>query len=317
VQQKYYLLHTLHKAIKAFHPKEIICTWWDPWGYLAILLGHFAKIPVICVGHGQEVIHSSEKSFAKLAKNWLRSYIFRRSALVVAVSNFTKSQIESLGVKSLNIKVIPNGLMSDYIKNANQSILPSNGTQNFVDRHVILQVGRLVSRKGHETVLQALTQIRGYLSKPVVYIIVGAGPQQEPLMQLAQQLGLQDGIIFTGFIPDENLHHYYRSADVVVMPSHNPRNAGDVEGFGIVYLEAYAHAKPVIGVRAGGVPDVIQHEETGVLIPPGDVSALAKAFLRLLNNPEEAKKMGEKGRERLNTEWEWGKLCQEFLLSET
>jgi len=134
------------------------------------------------------------------------------------------------------------------------------------------------------------------------------------LRRKAQALGLEGSAVFAGNVPEDELHRYYRESDLVVMPSHNPRDPGVVEGFGIVYLEAYAHGKPVIGVRSGGVPDAVHDGVTGLLVPPGAADQLEHAILWFIQNPAEGRAMGERGRELVLTQWRWENLCKEFLL---
>jgi phosphatidylinositol alpha-1,6-mannosyltransferase len=233
---------------------------------------------------------------------------------VIAVSNFTEKRIMDMGVNEDKIKFVPNGLSADYIEEASGFSKEASRALLKLDGYVILQVGRLVPRKGHELVLKALQAVRQELDEPVCYVVVGSGPYRKELEIRASQLGVRENTVFTGFIPDKELHLYYSASDLVVMPSFNRTDSGDVEGFGIVYLEAYAHAKPVIGASAGGVPDAIMNEETGLLVSPGDTEALAAGILRLLKNSSESKRMGVYGQKLVMTRWNWDNLCDEFLL---
>jgi phosphatidylinositol alpha-1,6-mannosyltransferase len=315
VLQKIYLARELYRHMRVFKPAEIICTWWDPWGYVAILLRPLFRVPVVSVAHGQEVIRHSGRGAARLFKRWIRSCVFRESDLVVAVSGFTQRQVRALGVADSRIKVIPNGLTSEYIEMA-----ASAGGAHADDRksaaYQILQVGRLVERKGHAMVLEALAHVKYSYPVSIRYVIVGSGPLELPLHRKAQELGLEGSAIFVGSVSDNELHRFYQMSDLVVMPSHNPRDPGDVEGFGIVYLEAYAHGKPVIGVQSGGVPDAVQDGVTGLLTPPGAADQLGHAILWLMQNPAEARAMGDRGRQLVLQQWRWENLCKEFLLEE-
>jgi phosphatidylinositol alpha-1,6-mannosyltransferase len=312
--QKVYLEWVLQRTIRRFDPDRIICTWWDPLGYLALPLSKLQGIPLICVGHGQEVIRLPGRAWARWVKRWLRSLTFRHAARVIAVSRFTKERIKDIGLHGDQVQVVPNGLSSHYIEQASEYARKESRALLKLKGRIVLQVGRLVPRKGHELVLEAFQRIQETLDETVRYVIVGSGPYRQRLEGTATSMGIAEEIVFTGFVPDDELHHYYSASDLVVMPAHNPTNAGDVEGFGIVYLEAYAHGKPVIGAEAGGAPDAIVHEETGLLIPPGDSEALAAGILRLLEDPAEAASMGSYGQELLQTRWNWDWLCDAFLL---
>jgi phosphatidylinositol alpha-1,6-mannosyltransferase len=312
--QKAYLGLMMHRKVARFDPDQIICTWWDPFGYLALIVSRLRGIPIICVAHGQETMRLPQDFGARQLKQWLRDSTFRYATLVVAVSNFTQKRIVDMGVDENRVKVVPNGLSLDYIRQAPSFSKDVCRASLSLDGHIILQVGRLVPRKGHKFVFEALPTIKSTLDQPIRFVIVGSGPYREELEQKASQMGVRDNVTFTGFIPDAELHCYYAASDIVVMPAFNPNDRGDVEGFGIVYLEAYAHGKPVIGARAGGVPDAIVHRETGLLVPPGDPNALEESVLYLLKNPSEARMMGIFGQKLVNTRWNWNVLYKEFLL---
>ena len=314
LSQKAYLAWTLHQTLKRFNPDQIICTWWDPLGYLALPLSRLRGVPLLCVGHGQEVIRLPQRAGARWLKKWLRDLTFRSASRAIAVSCFTKQHILNMPVHEERVKVVPNGLSPDYIEAASSCSQELSRAQLNLDGHTILQVGRLVPRKGHMLVLQALRRVRQMLAEPVRYVIVGSGPYGQELQAAAADSGVAQNVLFTGFIPDDELHHYYSASDVVVMPAFNPADPGDVEGFGIVYLEAYAHRKPVIGAEAGGAPDAIVRGETGLLVPPGDIEALASALLRLLQNPPLAESMGSHGQALVRERWNWELLSDEFLL---
>jgi phosphatidylinositol alpha-1,6-mannosyltransferase len=182
---------------------------------------------------------------------------------------------------------------------------------------LLLTVSRLVKRKGHDLVMKALAQIRPRFPQ-ARYAVVGDGPEREALFSLAQRLGLSEHVIFAGSVPDHDLPAWYAACDVFVMPSRDIAGQPP-EGLGLVYLEANAAGKPVIGARTGGVPDAIVHEQTGLLVDPEDVKALAAAIQRLIEHPAEAGRMGETGRQRVLREFTWHAVAERFLsaLSET
>ena len=312
--QKVYLLKMLDELVIRFRPDEMICTWWDPLGYLAALISRWRGIPYVCVGHGQEILQLSEDLHIRKIKRRLKQLAFNNADRVIAVSRFTKQCIVKVGVSQEQVKVVPNGLSPEFIKRASGFSQESARLMLGIDGHIILQVGRLVPRKGHELMFDALPIVRRNLGSPVSYVIVGSGPYMDILKKKVRALGLEKSVLFTGFVPDDRLHLYYSATDIVVMPSHNPERPGDVEGFGITYLEAYAHGKAVIGTSVGGVPDAILHEETGFLIPPGDSEILSRRIVDLLRDPSKAVMMGQHGQRLVQTRWNWDFLYREFLL---
>jgi phosphatidylinositol alpha-1,6-mannosyltransferase len=163
------------------------------------------------------------------------------------------------------------------------------------DCRVLLTVGRLIERKGHATVIKALSSILQRFPA-TRYVIVGAGPEEYKLKKMVQQAGLRDYVLFTGEVDNKELACWYEICDIFVMPHRDLPSVGDTEGCPTVFLEAGAHGKPVIGGRDGGVTDAILHDRTGFIIDGTDASKLEESVCHLLNNPELAAKMGAAGR---------------------
>jgi phosphatidylinositol alpha-1,6-mannosyltransferase len=138
-----------------------------------------------------------------------------------------------------------------------------------------------------------------------VLLLVGNGPYRAELSRLASRLGVADSVVFTGPVSWQDLPAYYDAADVFAMPCRTRRHGLDVEGLGIVYLEASAAGLPVIGGDSGGAPDAILPGESGYVVPGGDVAAVASRLTQLLGDPAAAAAMGEKGMAWVEREWRW------------
>ena len=175
-------------------------------------------------------------------------------------------------------------------------------------RPVVVCVSRLVKRKGQDTLIRAWPAVRG-AGDPVL-LLVGSGPETRRLRQLARQLGVADSVVFTGQVPDAELPAYYDAGDVFAMPCRTRRGGLDVEGLGIVYLEASATGLPVIAGDSGGAPDAVLSGETGYVVQGGDVRALAARLNELLADPAGARAMGEKGLAWVDREWRWGLVAR-------
>jgi phosphatidylinositol alpha-1,6-mannosyltransferase len=171
-------------------------------------------------------------------------------------------------------------------------------------RPVVLCVSRLVPRKGQDTLIRAWPQVRG-VSRNAVLLLVGDGPYRNGLRRLARKLGVADSVIFAGAVPQQELPAYFDAGDVFAMPCRTRRRGLDVEGLGIVYLEASATGLPVIGGDSGNAPDAIREGETGYVVPGGNVSVLAERLARLVTDPGAARSMGEKGMAWIHREWQW------------
>jgi phosphatidylinositol alpha-1,6-mannosyltransferase len=172
------------------------------------------------------------------------------------------------------------------------------------NRPVAVCVSRMVPRKGQDTLIKAWPEVKAMVSGAVL-LLVGDGPYAPRLKRLARELNLKqnEDIIFTGAVPWNELPGYYDAADVFAMPCRTRRGGLDVEGLGIVYLEASATGLPVIGGDSGGAPDAILDGETGYVV--GDLPALVARMAELLGDPGKARTMGEKGLAWVHREWRW------------
>jgi len=170
------------------------------------------------------------------------------------------------------------------------------------DRPLVVCVSRLVRRKGQDTLIRAWPRVRAEV-RDAVLLLVGDGPYARRLRKLASQLGVSDSVLFTGAVPWPELPAHYDAADVFAMPCRTRRAGLDVEGLGIVYLEASATGLPVIGGDSGGAPDAILEGESGYVAD--DVAAAATRLIELLADPAKARSMGEKGLAWVDREWRW------------
>ena len=171
------------------------------------------------------------------------------------------------------------------------------------DTPVVVCVSRLVTRKGQDTLIRAWPQVRAACG--AVLLLVGGGPAESRLRRLVGHLGVTGSVVFTGSVPGEELPAYYDAGDVFAMPCRTRRGGLDVEGLGIVYLEASAAGLPVVGGDSGGAPDAILDGETGYVVPGGDAAAVAGRVIQLLADPAAARAMGEKGLAWVDREWRW------------
>jgi len=172
------------------------------------------------------------------------------------------------------------------------------------DRPVVVCVSRLVRRKGQDTLLRAWPDVIRQIPDATL-LIVGSGPYGPDLEKQAAQAGLTASVRFTGPVPQADLPAHYAAGDVFSMPCRTRRGGLDVEGLGIVYLEASAAGLPVVGGDSGGAPDAILEGETGYVVGGRDVAALSGRLVALLSNPAAAKAMGDKGRAWVERDWSW------------
>lgn len=177
------------------------------------------------------------------------------------------------------------------------------------DRPVIVCVSRLVPRKGQDTLIEAMPRILAAVPDAVL-LIVGGGPYEADLRELAVSTGVSDSVVFTGAVPWSELAAHYGAGDVFAMPCRTRRGGLDVEGLGIVYLEASATGLPVIAGDSGGAPDAVLDGETGWVVRGGSPEEAADRIVTLLKDPELRARMGERGREWVEEKWRWDLLAE-------
>jgi len=166
----------------------------------------------------------------------------------------------------------------------------------------VVCVSRMVRRKGQDTLIRAWPQVRAAVGDAVL-LLVGDGPYAGHLRRLARRVGVSDVVLFTGPVPWTELPGYYDAGDVFAMPCRTRRAGLDVEGLGLVYLEASATGLPVIGGDSGGAPDAILDGESGYVVR--DAAGAAARVVELLADPGRARAMGEKGLAWVAREWRW------------
>lgn len=185
---------------------------------------------------------------------------------------------------------------------------PVRARYGLAGRPVVVCVSRLVARKGQDTLIRALPLVRRRVPDAAL-LLVGGGPYRSTLQRLAREVGVADDVVFTGSVPWAELPAHYAAGDVFAMPCRTRAGGLDVEGLGIVYLEASATGLPVIAGDSGGAPDAVRDGETGYVAPGRDVAAVADRVAELLADPERAGRMGAAGRAWVEAEWRWDTLA--------
>ena len=175
---------------------------------------------------------------------------------------------------------------------------------SWLDRPVIVCVSRLMSRKGQDELVRALPKIHE-TSPGASLLIVGEGPHRNEIERLVSKYGVQEFVHLTGKVSQSELSKWYAAGDIFAMPCRTRLGGWDVEGLGIVFLEASATGLPVIVGDSGGAVDAVVDGETGFLVDGRDTNEIARQISFLLNNPQVAKAMGDAGRNWVTNEWTW------------
>lgn len=180
------------------------------------------------------------------------------------------------------------------------------------DRPTVLCLSRLVPRKGQDMLIRALPAIREAIADTVL-VIAGGGPYAEKLHELARTVGVDDHVIFTGSLPSADLAAYHTIADVFAMPARTRGRGLDVEGLGIVYLEASATGVPVVAGMSGGAPETVREGKTGTVVDGRDVPGIARAIISILGDRAAAAAMGARGREFVTGSWQWDHMAARLI----
>jgi phosphatidyl-myo-inositol dimannoside synthase len=277
---------------------------------LAARLFGFAGPPYLCWVHGEEV--TAAQTSRELT--WLAQRVCRHAEAIIANSRSSARIVQTLGVRADRVHIIHPGVDAmRFTTNIDATeirrrLAPSADL-------LLLSVGRLQSRKGHDLVMQALAALKDELPR-LAYVIAGDGRERKRLEDLARSLGVAERVTFLGKVADGELPGLYAASDIFLMPTRDDDR--DIEGFGIVYLEAAAAGRPSIGGRNGGVPEAIEEGVTGLLVEGHDAGELARAIKTLADAPQLRLAMGAAGRERVlrTFSWERAARCVEALHAE-
>lgn len=242
----------------------------------------------------------------------LRGLALRGAAKTLSISRFTDSLVARFGVPATARQVLLPGTrtFSDAETGGDREALFGPGS---AQAFVCLSLSRLVPRKGIDIAIAAVGIVAA--EKPgILYCIGGTGPDQDRLKALVARKNLERHVRFLGRVSDGELGSCYARADLFVLPSRASVDPPDVEGFGIVFLEAAICGTPAIGGASGGIPDAIVDGETGFLVDPEDPQALARKILRCMDDRGELARMGERARARA-LDLTWDKASERYLMA--
>ena len=275
-----------------------------PLALLAPLARDAGARRVIASTHGHEV----GWSMLPLARTALRR-IGNDTDVVTFISQYTRDRFASAFGPRAALERLSPGVDTDRFEPDSVARAELRARYRLGERPVIVCLSRLVPRKGQDMLIRALPAIRARIDGAAL-VIVGGGPYRTTLHQLAHQFGVAEHVVFTDGVPGDELPAHHAMADVFAMPCRT-RGAGlDVEGLGIVYLEASASGVPVVAGRSGGAPESVIDGETGLVVDGGDVGAIAVAVGDLLADPDRAAQMGAAGRRWVVENWQWHTKAQ-------
>lgn len=236
--------------------------------------------------------------------------VVRNASYVITNSGYSSKEVEKFGIDTSKIIKITPGVDTEKFRPGIDCFLLKK-RYGLEGKKVLLTVARLVKRKGVEVVIQSLPKILDACPE-VIYLIVGTGEEEAYLKRLVKEKGLEEKVIFVGFVSDEELPKYYNLCDIYVMPNIITEGDETLEGFGISFVEASACAKPCIGGLSGGVEEAVEEGKTGFLVNPSNTDILIGRIIWLLNDEKLRRSIGDNGRQKTASDFKWQDRAQKL-----
>ncbi|MEX2584319.1 MAG: glycosyltransferase family 4 protein [Gemmatimonadota bacterium] len=279
---------------------DVVHVFWPlPHGLFGLVARRFSGVPLVSTFFGVELtwLGSQLRFLAPVVRA-----IIRRSDAVTVISSHTAAEVQRLA-PGARVRPIPFGAATGTAPDKRRVI------HDQAQPYRILFVGRLVERKGVQVLLRAMTGLNG--GGAVRLTVAGDGPLRRELERLAAELDLEDRVEFTGRVTDGELRRLYDTSDLFVLPA--VRDAkGDVEGLGVVLIEALLHGVPVVASDSGGIPDIVRDGETGLLVRPGDPGDLAAAIERAMANPDLTARLAAAGWDHVREHFSWERIVADL-----
>lgn len=292
------LLGTIGRLARARGVRRVQCGKCLPEGLFGLALLWLTRTPYSCFVHGEELtVVGDSRELLYLT----RAVLGRAEFLIANSRNTAQLLTESWGVPPSRVKVVHPGVETGRYVPAPRDTT-ARGRLGWGDRPVVLTVGRLVRRKGQDMMIRALPAVRRRVPD-VLYAVVGLGEDREHLERLARDEGVSGHIRFMGELPDDAVAECYRQCDLFALP--NRRVGLEIEGFGMVLVEAQASGRPVLAGASGGTAETMRPGETGVVVPCEEPGPLADAVADLLSDPDRLARMGRAAREWVVEQFDW------------
>lgn len=302
------LPHVARRAAQIIRDENIDTVWFGaaaPLGLLADACRRAGASRIVSTTHGHEV----GWSMLPVTRQMLRR-IGNSSDVVTYISRYTRGRFAAAFGPHAAFERLPSGVDIERFSpnaQAGQEIRQRHGIG--AEQPLIVCISRLVRRKGQDMLIRSMPRILAQ-HPDARLLIVGVGPRGKALEQLARDCGVADQVIFAGKVSFDELPAYYNAGTVFAMPARTRGGGLDVEGLGIVYLEAQACGVPVIAGNSGGAPETVIDGETGVVVNGASADSVATGLLTVLDNPRRASEMGIHGREHVVENWTWEVMAE-------
>ena len=296
------------KAVKILKQQQIKNVWFGAAAPLALMAGKLRSAGasnIVALTHGHEVWWAKIPILKSLLKK-----IIKDVDHLGYLGDFTKGEIAKISNQPQKFLQIAPGIDTQHFapKSARGDLIEKYRLDG---RRVIVSVGRLVHRKGQDELVKAMPKILEQFPDAIL-LFVGEGPIKQMLFNSAKQLGVLPKVVFTGRVSHHDLPDYICLGEIFAMPVRSRFSGLEVEGLGIVYLEASACGLPVIVGNSGGAVDAVLDKKTGLLVDGTKSDQIADAICELLANPERAKQMGAAGRDWVINNWQLSSWSEKF-----
>ena len=298
--------HSLSRVIKELEIEVVTFGAAAPLAFMSAALRRAGAKRVIALTHGHEVWWAKVFPFSLIMRR-----IGSTTDVLTYLGEFTRSAISrslTPGAASAMVKIAP-GIDTEHFSPVDSSQLKTS--LGLSGKKIIVSVGRLVHRKGQDKLIESMAAIVQEIPNAHL-LLVGEGPYRTHLANLVQKHHLEDCVTFIGRIQFAQLPSYLCVGDIFAMPSRSRFAGLEVEGLGIVYLEASACGLPVIAGASGGAPDAVIDGVTGVVVDGLNSGAIAVAAIQMLNDPIQSRIMGLEGRRWVEENWRWKIWADEF-----
>lgn len=275
-----------------------------PLGLMAKAAKEAGAKRVVATTHGHEI------GWGKIpGARWALRTIFKHSDVVTYISNYTLERLRPHLASHNQLVQLPSGIDPARFEPGNELTPMLRQRYRLGQNPTVVCISRLVPRKGQDTLIKVWPRVVSAVPQARL-VIVGKGPYAQDLAKARQRSSACQAITLTGQIPYEELSAHVDMADVFAMPCRTRWGGLDVEGLGIVYLEASACSKPVIAGDSGGAPETVIEGETGYVVGGRDEDALTNRIVELLSSPQLRERMGAAGRRYMQQQWTWPHLVE-------
>lgn len=279
---------------------DVLCGLWHPEGIICLLAG--IKNTFI-LAHGAEYLSGTSRFRRKFWHPIYCKWVLRKTNKIITNSHYTRNLVLQIQPKA-RVVALPLAVNHEYFKPL--PILKDDGLLK------LCTVSRVLQFKGHDFIAHTIASLPSKVRDKVRWNVGGTGPYLNDLKELVKRLGIEKHVDFKGFIPDEELPNFYNHNDIFILCTRESDDSTQVEGFGLVFLEAQACGIPAIGTNTGGIPDAVKHGNGGWLIEQDNTSELIELLLSLLSVKTILEEQSVKARCRVENEATWVHYCKQL-----